>query len=118
LFDLRSPGVTVNPIRDMTGGKHFSEMFFDDVEVPVDQRVGEENGGWKLARTSLGHERVTAFASQAVRYRRVIAELIELAKLNGSWDDPAVRDQLAEVEMAARILGLTGMRVLAEVKKN
>jgi len=118
LFDLRSPGVTVRPLRDMTGGRHFAEMFFDEVEVPVDQRVGEEDGGWKLARTSLGHERVTAFASQAIRYRRVIAELVSLAMENGTWDDPVVRERLAEVEMSARIMGITGMRVLAEVNKH
>jgi alkylation response protein AidB-like acyl-CoA dehydrogenase len=118
LIDLTSPGVLVRPLRDMTGGKHFAEVFFDDVEVPVDQRVGEEDQGWKLARTSLGHERVTAFASQAIRYRRVIAELISLAQENGSWEEYSIRQDLAELEMSVRVLAFTGTRVLASVTRN
>ena len=55
LLSMHSPGVTVRPLRDMTGDAGFAEVFFEDVRVPVDQRVGEENHGWAITRTSLGH---------------------------------------------------------------
>jgi alkylation response protein AidB-like acyl-CoA dehydrogenase len=55
LIDLASPGITVAPIRDMAGGSHFCEIFLDEVRVPAAQRIGDENGGWSIVRTSLGH---------------------------------------------------------------
>src|SRR5205823_12114124 len=75
LIDMTSPGITVRPLRDMTGGAFFAEVFLDGVRVPVGQRIGEENGGWAVARTSLGHERSTSRVALAVRYRRVVDEL-------------------------------------------
>ena len=63
LIDMRSEGVAVRPLRDMTGGSRFAEVFLDRVRVPAVQRVGEEDGGWPIARTSLGHERSTAHSA-------------------------------------------------------
>ena len=115
LIDMKSPGIEVRPLRDMTGGADFNEVFFDDVRVPVEQRVGEENGGWGIARTSLGHERATAFMAGQLRYRRVVDELMELARHRGVAADPLVRQRLASVETAVRILGWNGARVMDEV---
>jgi alkylation response protein AidB-like acyl-CoA dehydrogenase len=117
LIDMRSPGLTVRPITDMSGGSHFSEVFFDEVSVPVGNRIGEENGGWSIARTSIGHERSTAFIAQDIRYRRIVRELIELAQENGASKDPLVRQQLAQLEIEVRLLGLNGMRSLSTVLK-
>jgi alkylation response protein AidB-like acyl-CoA dehydrogenase len=116
LIDAHAPGVTVRPLRDLTGGADFAEVFFEDVRVPVANRIGEENGGWKLVRTSLGHERAAGALNQAARYRRVVSELIELARERGLTADPLVRDRLADFEVRVRIMRLTGMRTISDIK--
>jgi alkylation response protein AidB-like acyl-CoA dehydrogenase len=113
LIDLGSTGVTVRPLRDMTGGSSFCEVFFDDVHVPVANLVGEENGGWSIARTSLGHERSTAGVSQTARYRRIVDELHELARLCGRNTDPVMRQRLAAIEVQVRLITLNNKRTLA-----
>ncbi|GAA3526941.1 acyl-CoA dehydrogenase family protein [Amycolatopsis ultiminotia] len=115
LVDARAPGVTVRPLRDLTGGTQFCEIFFDEVRVPVADRIGEENGGWPLVRTSLGHERAAGAMNQAARYRRVLDELVELAHRRGATADPLVRDRLADFEARVRILRYTGMRTIADI---
>lgn len=115
IIDARAPGVTVRPLRDLTGGTHFSEIFFSDVRVPVADRVGEENDGWRLTRTSLGHERAAGAMNQAALYRRVLDDLVELARERGLADDPLVRDRLAGFECQVRIMRHTGMRTIADI---
>ncbi|WP_030326393.1 acyl-CoA dehydrogenase family protein [Streptomyces sp. NRRL B-3229] len=115
LVDAYAPGVTVRPLRDLTGDAHFCEIFFDDVRVPVDHRIGEENGGWPLVRTSLGHERAAGAMNQAALYRRILDELIELARERGATKDPLVRDRLADFEMRVSVMRLTGMRTIADI---
>jgi alkylation response protein AidB-like acyl-CoA dehydrogenase len=113
LIDMASPGVTVRPLRDMTGGSSFCEIFLDQVRVPVANRVGEENGGWKIARTSLGHERSTAGVAQGMRYRRIVDELHALAAELGRTKDPRVRQLLASIEIDVRLIILNNMRILS-----
>lgn len=116
LIDLGSDGVTVKPLRDMTGGTSFCEIFLDDVRVPASNLVGGENGGWSIARTSLGHERSTAGVSQAMRYRRIVDELYELARQCGRNTDPVMRDRLAAIEVDVRLITLNNMRILASAR--
>ncbi|MEU7816578.1 acyl-CoA dehydrogenase family protein [Pseudonocardia sp. NPDC049154] len=115
IIDAHAPGVTVRPLRDLTGGADFSEIFFDDVRVPVVDRVGEENDGWRLVRTSLGHERAAGAMNQASLYRRVLDELIALARERGASEDPLVRDRLARFEIEVRIMRYTGMRTISDI---
>jgi alkylation response protein AidB-like acyl-CoA dehydrogenase len=115
VIDARAPGVTVRPLRDLTGGAVFSEIFLDGVRVPVVDRVGEENDGWRLARTSLGHERAAGAMTQAARYRRVLDELVDLARERGVAGDPLVRDRLADLEIRVRIMRRTGMRTIEDI---
>jgi alkylation response protein AidB-like acyl-CoA dehydrogenase len=115
LIDAHAPGVTVRPLRDLTGDAHFCEIFFDDVRVPVADRIGVENGGWPLVRTSLGHERAAGAMNQAALYRRVLDELIELAHERGASADPLVCDRLADFEIRVTIMRLTGMRTIADI---
>lgn len=117
LIDMASPGLTVRPLRDMTGGAFFAEVFFDEVRVPLSQRVGQENGGWAIARTSLGHERSTSRVAMAVRYRRVVDELFALARKLDRAGDPVVRQDLARLEADVRLLALTFARVSAAVAR-
>jgi alkylation response protein AidB-like acyl-CoA dehydrogenase len=113
LIDMASPGVTVRPLRDMTGGSSFCEIFLDQVRVPVSNRVGEESEGWKIARTSLGHERSTAGVAQGMRYRRIVDELRALARELGRTKDPRVRQLLAGIEIDVRLIILNNTRTLS-----
>lgn len=115
IIDAHAPGVTARPLRDLTGAADFAEIFFDDVRVPATDRVGEENGGWKLVRTSLGHERAAGAMTQASQYRRVLTELIELATDLGATADPLIRDRLAQFEIQVRIMRYTGMRTISDI---
>jgi alkylation response protein AidB-like acyl-CoA dehydrogenase len=115
LVDAKAPGVTVRPLRDLTGGANFTEIFYEDVRVPVANRIGEENDGWKLVRTSLGHERAAGAMNQAAMYRRVLDELIELARERGITADPLVRDTLADLEIRVRLMRYSGMRTISDI---
>jgi alkylation response protein AidB-like acyl-CoA dehydrogenase len=115
LIDMRSEGIEVRPLRDITGGARFNEVFLDHVRVPAELRVGEENRGWSIARTSLGHERSTAHSAAALRYRRIVDELIHLARATGRTNDPVVRQRLAAAETDVRLVIWSGMRMMASV---
>ncbi|HEX3705982.1 MAG TPA: acyl-CoA dehydrogenase family protein [Mycobacteriales bacterium] len=115
LIDAHQPGVTIQPIRDMAGGRQFSQITFEDARAPVSNRIGEENQGWPLVRTSLGHERAAGAMNQAAMYRRVVSELIELAHERGTTDDQCVRDALADFEMRVRIMRYSAMRVINDI---
>jgi len=119
LIDMHSPGVTVRPLVQMTGGKGFNEVFFEDVRVPKKNIVGERNNGWQVAMTTLMFERSSGGGEP------VINEVYELAKLakriprNGSnaWDDSSVRQKVAEFAAEAQALRYTGYRQLTRQLK-
>lgn len=115
VIDARAPGVDVRPLRDLTGGQLFAEVFFDEVRVPVRDRIGDENEGWPLVRTSLGHERAAGAMNQAALYRRVLTELEDLARERGRLADPLVRDRFADLEVRVRILRYNAQRVIADI---
>jgi alkylation response protein AidB-like acyl-CoA dehydrogenase len=117
LIDLAAPGITVRPIKDMAGGAHFCEIFLDDVQVPVANRVGEENEGWGVARTSLGHERATRALSQAALFRRVWDELVALLRERGALRDEVARDRVAQLEIRVRIMQLTAQRTIDHIRR-
>ena len=68
---MASPGITVRPIRQLSGSSHFNEVFFDDVFVPDAQRLGDVNGGWQVALTTLSNERMTLGASTPVGFDEI-----------------------------------------------
>lgn len=118
IIDAHAPGVTIRPIRDISGGAHFCEIFFEDVRVPVADRIGEESKGWAITRTSLGHERAAGAYQQATRYRRILNELIELAQERGRNTDPLFRQELAKLVIWQRILEYSGMRTINSIVEN
>jgi len=115
VIDARAPGVQVRPLRDLTGGHLFAEVFLDDVRVPAANRIGEENDGWRLARTSLGHERAAGALNQAATYRRVLTELEELARERGQLSDPLVRDRFVDLEIRVRIIRYNAERTIGGI---
>jgi alkylation response protein AidB-like acyl-CoA dehydrogenase len=118
IIDAHAPGVEVRPLRDLSGGRDFAEVFFDDVRVPVTDRIGAENEGWPLVRTSLGHERAAGSMNQAARYRRVLTELEELARERDLLRDPLVRARLVDLEVRVRIMRYNARRVISAIISN
>ncbi|MBC9716405.1 acyl-CoA dehydrogenase [Streptomyces sp. TRM66268-LWL] len=92
---MDAPGVTIRPLRTLAGSTEFAEMFLDEVRVPVANRVGEENDGWRVTMVTLSFERGTAFVGEVVACRRTLTALAGEARKNGRWDDPALRRKLA-----------------------
>ncbi|MFF9016236.1 acyl-CoA dehydrogenase family protein [Streptomyces sp. NPDC014870] len=101
---MDTPGITVRPLRTLAGSTEFAEMFLDDVRVPVANRVGRENDGWRVTMVTLSFERGTAFVGEVVACRRVLAELAGAARKNGTWDDPVVRRRLGRLSAEFRAL--------------
>jgi acyl-CoA dehydrogenase len=115
LIPMNSAGITVVPLRDITGGAHFAEVFLDDVEVPVENRVGDEGQGWPIMRTSLGHERATAFLADEFKYRKTADKVIDLVVSQGLDRDPHVRQNIARLESGVRTIAANSARALAAV---
>jgi alkylation response protein AidB-like acyl-CoA dehydrogenase len=115
IIDMSTPGITIRPLKDMAGDVRFSEVFFDDIRVPATNVVGEENAGWRVARTALGYERSTANTATDMRYRRILDELTALTVERGRSADPAVRQELARLEISMRLLHLNNLRILSAV---
>lgn len=115
LIPMNSPGIDVRPLRDAAGGHHFAEIFFDDVVVPVENLVGEEGKGWSVMRTSLGHERATAFLADEFRYRGLVDKVFSLAKDQGYADNALIRQELAFVETGVRAIAANSARALDAV---
>ncbi|MBT2539219.1 acyl-CoA dehydrogenase [Streptomyces sp. ISL-44] len=94
---MDAPGVTIRPLRTLAGSTEFAEMFLDEVRVPVANRVGAENDGWRVTMVTLSFERGTAFVGEVVACRRTLGELARTAKVNGRWDDPVLRRRLGRL---------------------
>jgi len=109
LIDLDTPGITMRPIKLVDGSVEVNEVFFEDVRVPAENLVGEENQGWTYAKFLLGNER-TGIA-QVGRTKVRLAEVKARAKANGLLADPLFAARLAEAENDVLALELTQMRV-------
>jgi len=118
LVDAHAPGVTVRPLRDLTGDAGFCEIFFDAVRVPFDDRIGDEHRGWAITRTSLGHERAAGSLMQARFYDRILRELVDLARECGRAQDPLVRQGLATLVAKQRIMSLSASRMIATIARD
>ena len=117
LVDMRAPGVEVRPLRQMTGGASFNEVFFDEVRIPDDHRMGDVNGGWGVALTTLMNERASiGGGSVGGGGTMASARLIELARQLGRSDDPLVRQRLADVFVHAQVARYTNLRAMAKIK--
>lgn len=116
LIDMTTPGVTVRPIETIDGFHHLNEVFFEDVRVPVKNRIGEEGKGWTYAKSLLVHERLSI--AGVAESQRELEDLRELARaeVNGGQsllDEPVFARRMAEVEIDLMALEFTEMRVMA-----
>jgi pimeloyl-CoA dehydrogenase large subunit len=120
LIDMKTPGITVRPIITIDGGREVNEVFFDNVEVPAENLVGQENKGWDYAKFLLGNER-TGIARVGASKAKVarIKELAAIERLGDKplIDDPKFREKLAAVEIELKALEMTQLRVVADERK-
>ena len=112
LVDMKSPGVRVQPIRQITGEADFNEVFFEDVRVPLDALVGEENGGWRLAMAAASFERGTYFIPRQVRFAQEVKALQRLAIDTGADRDAHLRREVTRLALDSHLLRLKGLRAL------
>lgn len=94
---MGAPGVTVRPLRTLAGSTEFAEVFLDEVRVPVANRIGRENDGWRVTMVTLSFERGTAFVGEVVACRRVLGALARRAREDGRWSDAALRRRLGRL---------------------
>ncbi|MEK8051416.1 acyl-CoA dehydrogenase family protein [Ideonella sp. DXS22W] len=121
LIDMKTPGITVRPLILMDGGHEVNEVFFDDVKVPAENLIFEENKGWTVAKYLLGHERMGS--GNVGGSKRELAALKRLAaeqQVDGRslMDDPRFRDRLSRVEIELEALELTSMRFLDQMRRS
>lgn len=119
LVDMKAPGVEVRPLRQMTGGASFNEVFFEEVRVPDSHRLGDVNEGWTVALTTLMNERAAigggggtgnGYGSQNM------TRFVEMARYLGLADDPVVRQRLADAFVRANVARYTNLRAMAKIR--
>lgn len=119
LIDMKSPGITVRPVITLDGRHHTNETFFDNVRVPIANRVGDENHGWDYARFLLGNERAGHARTGATKARVALAkQLAAQVVVEGKplSESPRFRERLAMIEVEAKALEITNMTVIARMK--
>lgn len=119
LVDMKLPGIEVSPMKQITGEAEFNEVFFDDVRVPEDMRLGQEGQGWRIALTTLLFERVLGDVVMAAAYRKNIDLMIEMARQRKRAgepviEDPIFRQQLAQAYIEIMVLKYHGLRSLSQ----
>jgi len=120
LIDMKSPGISIRPLRQISGECEFNETFFDDVEVPVENIVGDINDGWRIAMTTLAYERGPEDGlGRQVRFKQELDKLLETLdgedKDNGrSLDDPVTRQKLAKSITEVEVMRLNALRTFSK----
>jgi alkylation response protein AidB-like acyl-CoA dehydrogenase len=116
LIDMKTPGITVRPIITLDGAHEVNEVWLEDVKVPVENLIGEENKGWTYAKFLLGHER-TNIAGIGIA-KRELARLKRIAEAEGKLDQPLFAARVAQVEIDLMALEITNLRVLSAEREN
>jgi alkylation response protein AidB-like acyl-CoA dehydrogenase len=111
---MDAPGITIRPIVEMTGDHSFNEVFFDDVRIPVANRVGAEGDGWRLAKVTLSNERVSLSGEGALWGRGPTAnDLLATVRAHGGVADPILRQRLATLYIESEVLRLVRLRTVS-----
>ena len=117
IVDMKAPGVEIRPIVQIDGGRHFNEVFFTDVHVPVNCQIGDLNDGWRLATAMLMYERVAIGTGSSSGVSHPNSDrLIEEAKRRGIIGDPVLRDDLMKIYSEETAKSLVSLRTRAELK--
>jgi alkylation response protein AidB-like acyl-CoA dehydrogenase len=113
LVPMRQPGVTVRPIRQITGTCEFNEVFFDGARTAAENLVGELNGGWRVALATLAFERGASTLAQNLAFASELEQVLAQARARGKSSDPLFRQRLAYAWMGLKILRLNALRMLS-----
>ncbi|MEZ5321795.1 MAG: acyl-CoA dehydrogenase family protein [Microthrixaceae bacterium] len=117
LVDMDAPGVEVRPLRQMTGGAGFNEVYFDDVRIPDAYRLGEVGAGWSVALTTLMNERASIGSGMGLaRGPGPFERLVELVRVSGLDEDRIIRDRLARLYVEQRVIAATSKRAQASMR--
>lgn len=118
IVDMELPGIECRPIRDLTGECLFNEVFFDDAQVPVEYRLGDEGNGWGVAMGTLGHERVGT-SGLSIGLKQELEDMIEAARKHnpGALSDPDIRERIARMWTHIELTRLLNVRALSKVLK-
>jgi alkylation response protein AidB-like acyl-CoA dehydrogenase len=114
LVPMRQPGVTVRPIRQLTGESEFNEVFFDGARTALGHVVGAPGDGWRIAKATLEFERGAGLLGQQVGFRRELDELVELARQTEAGTDPLLRDRLARAWIGLEVIRAYALDTLAD----
>jgi alkylation response protein AidB-like acyl-CoA dehydrogenase len=116
VVDMHAPGVEIRPLVQLTGEAEFNEVFLSNVFVPDDQLIGPEHEGWRVANSTLSHERGTN-PRQLVIHIQLLEELLRLAEGNGAFDDRRLRQRLAEAYVEVKLFQLHNLRSISRLAK-
>jgi alkylation response protein AidB-like acyl-CoA dehydrogenase len=115
VVDMRAPGISIRPLRQITGSAEFSETFFDNVRIPREHLIGAVNQGWEIAQTTLAHERGTAFPfKEQVLHRIAVDELIDLVRRTGSGNR-LLRQRVAQHHIEVELMRLHNCRMMTKL---
>ena len=123
LVNMKTPGITIRPLKQISGESEFNETFFDNVRVPVENLVGELNGGWKIAMTTLAYERGPEDAlGRQIRFKQELDRLLDTVShlkrgAGHAIDDPVIRQKLAKSVVEIEIMRLNCMRAFSKALK-
>ena len=113
LVAMDQPGIEVRPITQLTGTSEFNEVFFDDAVCAAEDIVGEPGNGWKVAMGLLGFERGVSTLGQQMLFQNEFDEIVRIARKNGSAQDPAIRQRIADAHIGLRIMRANSLRMLS-----
>jgi alkylation response protein AidB-like acyl-CoA dehydrogenase len=113
LIEMKSKGIEVAPLVQLTGAHGFSQVFFSDVEVPAENMVGKPTEGWRIANTVLGYERGASTLSRYAGYKRAFEELVDSARRVERAGDPVTRQRVAQTAIEIEVLRLSSLRQLS-----
>jgi acyl-CoA dehydrogenase len=116
LIDMKAPGVEVRPLRQMTGGASFNEVFLTEVRVPDSHRLGDVDEGWSVALTTLMNERASIGGGGLGSGSTGTSRLIETARRAGVADDPVIRQRIADVFVHSNVARYNNLRAMAKIK--
>jgi alkylation response protein AidB-like acyl-CoA dehydrogenase len=115
LVDMKTPGITIRPLRQITGEAEFNEVFFDSVRVPAANLVGKPNEGWAVALTTLAYERDLLTFIRHISLRNALHRLVKLARSRGRGGDPILRQKIANLWIGEQALQMNAYRSLTKI---
>ena len=118
IMPMDLPGIEIRPLSTIAGSTEFAELFLDEVRVPIENRVGEENDGWRVTMVTLSFERGTGFVGELLESMRLLRSLTALAQRTGAWGDAAVRKRIGSLTASFDGLWALTKRNVSEAARN